>query len=102
MINKANLKYKFLSEQDTENIKWFWNNYMRSRVGWLVCFNTHYFQGWFISNFSTHETGLRVIFESGSYKDLIWVCLAVFIIFSVRAVMSFLIPTISATINSPL
>ena len=46
------------------------------------------------------ETGLRVIFDSGSYKDLIWICLAVFIIFSVRAVMSFLIPTISAKLTT--
>ena len=96
------MKYKFLSDQDTENIKWFWNNYMRSRIGWLVLVSILIiFQGLVYQQFLVlTETGLRVIFESGSYKDLIWVCLAVFIIFSVRAVMSFLIPTISAKLST--
>lgn len=96
------MKYKFLSDQDTENIKWFWNNYMRSRVGWLVLVSVLIiFQGLAYQQFLVlTETGLRVIFESGSYKDLIWVCLAVFIIFSIRAVMSFLIPTISAKLST--
>ena len=96
------LKYKFLSDQDTENIKWFWNNYMRSRVGWLVLVSVLIiFQGLAYQQFLVlTETGLRVIFESGSYKDLIWVCLAVFIIFSIRAIMSFLIPTISAKLST--
>lgn len=96
------MKYKFLSDQDTENIEWFWNNYMRSRVGWLVLVSVLIiFQGLAYQQFLVlTETGLRVIFESGSYRDLIWVCLAVFIIFSIRAIMSFLIPTISAKLST--
>ncbi|MFL2794107.1 MAG: ABC transporter ATP-binding protein [Paracoccaceae bacterium] len=75
---------------------------MRSRVVWLIVVSILILiQGLVYQQFLVlTETGLRVIFESGSYKDLIWVCLAVFIIFSVRAVMSFLIPTISAKLST--
>ena len=75
---------------------------MRSRIGWLVLVSSLIiFQGLAYQQFLVlTETGLRVIFESGSYKDLIWVCLAVFIIFSIRAIMSFLIPTISAKLST--
>ena len=46
------------------------------------------------------ESGLRVIFSSGSFNDLIWVCLAIFFIFAIRAVTSFVIPTISAKLST--
>ena len=46
------------------------------------------------------ESGLRVIFSSGSFRDLVWVCLAILIIFSVRAFTSFVIPTISAKLST--
>ena len=75
---------------------------MRSRMVWLIVVSILILiQGLVYQQFLVlTETGLRVIFDSGSYKDLIWVCLAVFIIFSVRAVMSFLIPTISAKLST--
>ena len=75
---------------------------MKARTGWLLLVSLLIiFQGLVYQQFLVlTEEGLRVIFESGSYKDLIWVCLAVFIIFSVRAVMSFLIPTISAKLTT--
>ena len=66
------------------------------RVSVLIIFQGLAYQQFLVLT----ETGLRVIFESGSYKDLIWVCLAVFIIFSIRAIMSFLIPTISAKLST--
>ena len=46
------------------------------------------------------ENGLRVIFERGNFEDLIWVCLAILCIFSVRAFTSFVIPTISAKLST--
>ena len=46
------------------------------------------------------ESGLRVIFSDGKFSDLIWVCLAILLIFSVRAFMSFVIPTISAKLST--
>ena len=75
---------------------------MRSRMVWLIVVSILILiQGLVYQQFLVlTETGLRVIFDSGSYKDLIWICLAVFIIFSVRAVMSFLIPTISAKLTT--
>ena len=75
---------------------------MRSRMVWLIIVSVLIIiQGLVYQQFLVlTETGLRVIFDSGSYRDLIWVCLAVFIIFSVRAVMSFLIPTISAKLST--
>ena len=75
---------------------------MRSRMVWLIIVSILILiQGLVYQQFLVlTETGLRVIFDSGSYKDLIWICLAVFIIFSVRAVMSFLIPTISAKLTT--
>ena len=75
---------------------------MRSRMVWLIIVSILILiQGLVYQQFLVlTETGLRVIFDSGSYKDLIWICLSVFIIFSVRAVMSFLIPTISAKLST--
>ncbi len=75
---------------------------MRSRMVWLIIVSILILiQGLVYQQFLVlTETGLRVIFDNGSYKDLIWICLAVFIIFSVRAVMSFLIPTISAKLTT--
>ena len=46
------------------------------------------------------ESGLRVIFSSGTFNELIWVCLAILLIFSVRGLTSFVIPTISAKLST--
>ena len=55
------------------------------------------FQGFVYQQFLVlTETGLRVIFSSGTFSELIWVCLAILLIFSIRGFTSFVIPTISA------
>ena len=46
------------------------------------------------------ETGLRVIFEQGDIIDLLWICLMVFLIFTVRALVSFVVPTLSVRLAS--
>ncbi len=46
------------------------------------------------------ESGLRVIFESGSMSELIRVCLTVFGVFAFRGLMSYTIPRISVWIAS--
>ena len=46
------------------------------------------------------ETGLRVIFEQGDIMDLLWICLVVFLIFLVRALVSFVVPTLSVRLAS--
>ena len=75
---------------------------MRARIVWLILILfLIIFQGLVYQQFLVlTESGLRVIFSSGSFKDLIWVCLAILIIFSVRAFTSFVIPTISAKLST--
>ena len=71
---------------------------MRARAKWLVLVMLLIiFQGFVYQQFLVlTESGLRVIFASGTFSELIWVCLAILLIFSVRGITSFVIPTISA------
>ena len=46
------------------------------------------------------EQGLRVIFTTGTFIELVWVCLTILVIFTVRAFTSFVIPTISAKLTT--
>ena len=89
---------QFFSDRDKSNLKWFWINYMRARAKWLVLVMLLIiFQGFVYQQFLVlTESGLRVIFSSGTFNELIWVCLAILLIFSVRGFTSFVIPTISA------
>ena len=75
---------------------------MRSRAKWLVFVAMLIiFQGFVYQQFLVlTESGLRVIFSSGQFSDLIWVCLAILLIFSVRALTSFVIPSISAKLST--
>jgi len=75
---------------------------MRARAKWLVLvLLLIVFQGFVYQQFLVlTESGLRVIFASGKFSELIWVCLAVLLIFSVRAFTSFVIPTISAKLST--
>ena len=93
---------RFFSHRDKTNLKWFWQNYMRSRAKWLVFVAILIiFQGFVYQQFLVlTESGLRVIFSSGNFNDLVWVCLAIFLIFTVRAVTCFVIPTISAKLST--
>ena len=93
---------RFFSERDRKNLGWFWQNYMRSRAKWLIfVLLLIIFQGFVYQQFLVlTESGLRVIFASGTFSELIWVCLAILIIFTVRAFTSFVIPTISAKLST--
>ena len=93
---------QFFSERDKKNVAWFWTNYMRARVKWLILvLLLIIFQGFVYQQFLVlTESGLRVIFASGSFSELIWVCLAIIVIFTVRAFTSFVIPTISAKLST--
>ena len=92
----------FFSDQDKSNLAWFWKNYIQSRAKWLiVVLILIIFQGFVYQQFLVlTESGLRVIFSSGTFSELIWVCLAILIIFTVRAFTSFVIPTISAKLST--
>ena len=89
---------RFFSDRDKSNLKWFWTKYMRARTKWLVLVMLLIiFQGFVYQQFLVlTESGLRVIFSSGTFSELIWVCLAILLIFSFRGFTSFVIPTISA------
>ena len=95
---EVTLPDQFFSDQDKSNLNWFWTNYMRARSKWLVLVMLLIiFQGFVYQQFLVlTESGLRVIFESGTFDELIWVCFAILLIFSVRGFTSFVIPTISA------
>ena len=75
---------------------------MRARAKWLILvLLLIIFQGFVYQQFLVlTESGLRVIFSSGTFSELIWVCLAILIIFTVRAFTSFVIPTISAKLST--
>ena len=75
---------------------------MRARAKWLILvLLLIIFQGLVYQQFLVlTESGLRVIFASGTFSELIWVCLAILIIFTVRAFISFVIPTISAKLST--
>ena len=75
---------------------------MRARTKWLVLVMLLIiFQGFVYQQFLVlTESGLRVIFSSGTFGELIWVCLAILLIFSVRGFTSFVIPTISAKLST--
>ena len=93
---------RFFSERDKKNLAWFWQSYMRARAKWLIfVLLLIIFQGFVYQQFLVlTESGLRVIFSSGTFSELIWVCLAILIIFTVRAFTSFVIPTISAKLST--
>ena len=93
---------RFFSKRDQENLAWFWQSYMRARAKWLIfVLLLIIFQGFVYQQFLVlTESGLRVIFSSGTFSELIWVCLAILIIFTVRAFTSFVIPTISAKLST--
>ena len=93
---------RFFSDRDKSNLKWFWANYMRARAKWLMLVMLLIiFQGIVYQQFLVlTESGLRIIFANGTFNDLIWVCLAILLIFSVRGFASFVIPTISAKLSS--
>ena len=93
----------FFSRRDKKNLSWFWQSYMRTRVKWLVfVLFLIIFQGFVYQQFLgfLQSLVLRLIFSSGSFSELIWVCLAILIIFTVRAFTSFVIPTISAKLST--
>ncbi len=90
------------SDQDKDNLSWFWHGYFKSKTPWLIAvLGMVMIQGLVYQQFiSLTETGLRVIFENGDIGGLIKVCFMVFGIFSMRALMSFLVPRVSIWLAS--
>src|SRR6056297_64099 len=95
-------KRPMFSELDRSNIRWFWDNYLKSKTPWLlVVLAMITVQGLVYQQFlSLTDDGLRVIFESGAMSDLIQVCFVVFGLFTTRALISYLIPRLSVRLAS--
>ncbi len=87
---------------DRKNIAWFWENYLKKRTPWLfLVLGMIVVQGAVYQQFlSLTESGLRVIFEDGSFSDLVRVCSIVFGLFLVRAAMSYAVPRLSVFLAS--
>ena len=97
-LHKRKERAPLFSDQDKDNISWFWNKYLKERTPWLgLVMVMILIQGFAYQQFiSLTESGLRVIFDDGSVSGLIKVCGMVLAIFSVRAVMSYWVPRLSA------
>ncbi|MEI4263471.1 ABC transporter ATP-binding protein [Roseovarius sp. D0-M9] len=102
LFSKLRRTKPLFSAQDRRNLRWFWDNYLKSKSPWLlVVLGTVLIQGFVYQQFlALTESGLRVIFESGSAWELARVCAIVFMLFSVRGVMSYLTPRLSVWLAS--
>ncbi|MEM9127521.1 MAG: ABC transporter transmembrane domain-containing protein, partial [Pseudomonadota bacterium] len=89
-----------MTEEDKENLVWFWHGYLKQKASWLmVVFAMIVAQGFVYQQFlSLTEDGLRVVFEKGSYRDLVRTCAMVFGVFAFRGMMSYAVPRLSAWI----
>lgn len=102
LFNKLRRTKPLFSAQDRRNLRWFWDNYLKSKSPWLlVVLGTVLIQGLVYQQFlALTESGLRVIFESGSAWELARVCVIVFMLFAVRGAMSYLTPRLSVWLAS--
>lgn len=90
------------SDADKRNMRWFWRNYLRKHQGkLLLVLLLILVQGLVYQQFlALTEDGLRVIFEAGAMRELIEVCIVVFVLFAVRGVVSFLAPMITVKVSN--
>jgi ATP-binding cassette subfamily B protein/subfamily B ATP-binding cassette protein MsbA len=88
--------------RDIDNIRWFWRNYLKRSIPALfVVLGMILLQGVVYQQFlKLTEDGLRIIFEAGSFRDILWVCAFVFLLFTVRGATSYLIPRIATYLAS--
>ncbi|MDX1786064.1 ABC transporter ATP-binding protein [Roseovarius sp. ZX-A-9] len=90
------------TERDRANLRWLWSRYLRQKLPWLLLVLLMILvQGVIYQQFlAMTEDGLRVIFDSGTLTDLVWVCVAVFFLFGLRALMSYLVPRITVWVSN--
>ncbi|MFG6519435.1 MULTISPECIES: ABC transporter ATP-binding protein [unclassified Sulfitobacter] len=101
-LRKRKERVPLFNDQDKDNISWFWTKYLKQRAPWLgLVMVMILIQGFAYQQFiSLTESGLRVIFDDGRVSGLIKVCGMVLAIFSIRAVMSYWVPRLSAWLAS--
>jgi len=85
------------SPEDRRNIRWFWDTYLRRSVPALILvLGMIVVQGLVYQQFlRLTESGLRTIFDNGSFRDILVVCAFVFLLFAVRGAISYAVPRIS-------
>lgn len=95
-------RHPIFRPKDRENIRWFWQNYLKSKSPWLVLvFGMVSCQALVYQQFlSLTENSLNVIFDGGSPRELIKVCGIVFLLFAVRATLSYVVPRLSVWLAS--
>ncbi len=92
----------FYSAQDRDNLRWIWSSYLRKHLGKLfLVLGMILIQGIVYQQFlSITENGLRIIFESGTVRELVLVCAAVFFLFALRGLMSYLVPLVTVRVSN--
>lgn len=95
-------KVPTFSAQDKENLNWFWGTYLRPKTKWMmIIFVLVFLQGLVFQQFlELSENGLRTIFDRGDVSKLIWVCAAVFGLFTFRGIASYITERMSVWIAS--
>jgi len=90
------------TEDDKTNIAWFYRSYLKEKILWLVLvMGMILVQGFAYQQFiALTEDGLRVIFDKGDYTALYGVCGMVLLIFTIRGILSYVVPRISVWLAS--
>lgn len=101
-MRTAPLKKAMFSPQDRDNIRWFWNLYLKDKTPWLIVVLIMVsLQAVVYQQFlSLTENGLRVIFDDGSLLKLIQVCGVVFVLFLTRGLLTYVVPRVSVWLAS--
>lgn len=100
--NEKSKRRPFFSAEDRVNLNWLWTTYCRQRIKTiLLVFGMIIIQGLVYQQFlAMTESGLRVIFESGTMRELAYVCVFVFVLFFVRGMMSYFVPVVSVRMSN--
>lgn len=95
-------KHPLFRPVDRDNLLWFWHNYLKKRTPWLfLVLAMVAVQGLVYQQFlSLTENGLRTIFDNGTIAQLAQICGFVFVLFAVRALLSYITPRVSAWLAS--
>ncbi|MBZ8118187.1 ABC transporter ATP-binding protein/permease [Roseovarius sp. LXJ103] len=93
---------KLFTARDRANIRWLWTQYIKQKAPWLIVVLLMILvQGVVYQQFlALTESGLRVIFESGGVQDLMMICILVFFLFAVRALMSYIVPRVTIWVSN--
>ena len=91
-----------ITPEDRANIAWLWRDYLRAKMPILIVVGILVItQGVVYQQFlALTDQGLRVIFDKGALRDLIWVCAAVGGVFVYRGFTAFVVPALSARVTS--